>query len=262
MLRPLKLFGLFARISILNEVQYRANFFMQVLQSSLSLGTGLIVLNVVYSYTDNLGGWSQAELLAVYGVFVLMSGLIGSLVLPNMWAFMEDVREGRLDFTLTKPEDSQVLISVRVVAIWRLVDVLLGIVVLGVAIGRMGLEASWWLAFAFAATLIMGMILLYCVLLLASILSFWFVRVWELMEMMQSIFQAGRWPVGIYPDWLRLGLTYLIPVAFAVTVPAEALTGRLTPELLAGTFVFTLVALFITRRLWLLGLKNYSGASA
>ncbi|MCW5873522.1 MAG: ABC-2 family transporter protein [Anaerolineales bacterium] len=262
MLRPLKLFGLFARISVLNEVQYRANFFMQVLQSGLSLGTGLIVLNVVYSYTDTLGGWSQAELLAIYGVFVLMGGLIGSLVIPNMWAFMEDVREGRLDFTLTKPEDSQVLISVRVVAIWRLVDVVLGIAVLSVAIARMGLEASWWLAFAFASTLVMGMILLYCVLLLASILSFWFVRVWELMEMMQSIFQAGRWPVGIYPDWLRLGLTYLIPVAFAVTVPAEALTGRLTPQLLAGTFVFTLVALFITRRLWMLGLRNYSGASA
>lgn len=262
MFRAFKLFGLFARSSVLNEVQYRANFLLQVVQSSLSLATGLVVLSVVYSYTDTLGGWSQAELLAIYGVFVLMSGLIGSLIIPNMWAFMEDVREGRLDFTLTKPEDAQVLISVRQVAIWRLVDVLLGVVVLAVAITRLGLEANWWTAFAFAVTLLMGMMLLYCVLLLASILSFWFVRVWELMEMMQSIFQAGRWPVGIYPDWLRLGLTYLIPVAFAVTVPAEALTGRLTPQLLVGALLFTVVALLVTRLLWKWGLKNYSGASA
>lgn len=262
MLRGLKLFGLFSRISVLNELQYRANFFIQLFQSSLSLGTGLIVLSVVFNYTETLGGWSQAELLAIYGVFVLMSGLIGSLVIPNMWVFMEDVREGRLDFTLTKPEDSQVLISVRQVAIWRLVDVVLGAIVLGVAISRIGMQASWWVAFAFGAALLMGVTMIYCVMLIASTLSFWFVRIWELMEMMLSIYQAGRWPVGIYPDWLRMGLTYLIPVAFAITVPAEALTGRLTPQLLASTFAFTILLALVARRVWLFGLKHYSGASA
>ena len=80
--------------------------------------------------------------------------------------------------------------------------------------------------------------------------------------MFQSLFQAGRWPVGMYPDWLRIGLTYLIPVAFAVTVPAQALTGRLSPELLAGTLVFTLVMAVVSRRVWFFGLKHYTGASA
>jgi len=80
--------------------------------------------------------------------------------------------------------------------------------------------------------------------------------------MLQSIYQAGRWPVGIYPEWLRMGLTYLIPVAFAVTIPAEALTGRLTPETLAGTLVFTVVMAFVSRKVWFFGLKYYAGASA
>lgn len=262
MFRAIRLFGLFSRLSVLNELQYRANFFIQLVQSLLSLGTGLVVLGIVFDYTPTLSGWTQPELLAIYGVFVLMGGLLGSLVLPNLWIFMEDVREGRLDFTLTKPEDSQVLISVRQFSIWRLVDVVLGIIVLGYAITQIGLQASWFDAIAFGITLVLGMILLYSVLLMASTLAFWFTRVGELMEMMQSVFQAGRWPVGMYPEWLRVGLTYLIPVAFAVTVPAEALTGRLTPELLAGTFVFTILVAFIARRVWLYGLKNYSGASA
>src|SRR3972149_5729526 len=226
MIRGLKLFGLFSRISILNELQYRANFFLQLFQSSLSLATGLIVIGVVFSYTPTLGGWTQAELLAIYGVFYLLGGILRTIIIPNMWVFMEDVREGRLDFTLTKPEDAQLLISVRQFAVWRLVEVILGVIVLAVAIT----------------------------------LAFWFVRVWELMEMLQSIYQAGRWPVGIYPEWLRMGLTYLIPVAFAVTVPAEALTGRLTPETLAGTLVFTVVMAFVSRKVWFFGLKYYAGA--
>jgi ABC-2 type transport system permease protein len=66
----------------------------------------------------------------------------------------------------------------------------------------------------------------------------------------------------MYPEWLRIGLTYLIPVAFAVTVPAQALTGRLSPELLAGTFIFTMALAVISRRVWFFGLKYYAGASA
>lgn len=262
MRKGLGLFQLFARISIMNELQYRANFFIQLFQSALSLGTGLIVLSIVFSYTDSLNGWSNAELLAVYGVFYLLGGVMGVAIIPNMWQFMQDVREGTLDYTLTKPEDAQVLVSVRQFGVWRIVDIILGAIVLGVAIVQLGTAASWTTALSFAATMLMGVVMIYSVLLMASTLAFWFVRVWELMEMFQSLFQAGRWPVGMYPEWLRIGLTYLIPVAFAVTVPAQALTGRLSPELLAGTFLFTLALSVISRRVWFFGLKHYTGASA
>ena len=40
----LRLFGLYMRVSIINEMQYRVNFFVQLFQSLLSLGTGLIEL--------------------------------------------------------------------------------------------------------------------------------------------------------------------------------------------------------------------------
>ena len=56
-------------------------------------------------------------------------------------------------------------------------------------------------------------------------------RVDEIVELFAGVYQAGRWPVSIYPDWLRVGLTFLVPIAFAVTVPAEAFTQRLS----AGT---------------------------
>ena len=63
---------------------------------------------------------------------------------------------------------------------------------------------------------------------------------------MQGWFAAGRWPVTIYPGWLRIGLTFLVPVAFAVTVPAEALASRLTPTTLGLAAGFALVLLLFT----------------
>jgi ABC-2 type transport system permease protein len=68
--------------------------------------------------------------------------------------------------------------------------------------------------------------------------------------------------VGVYPAWLRTGLTFLVPVAFAVTVPAEALTGRLTGLTLLGAAGLALALLLLSRWVWRTGLKRYSGASA
>ena len=51
---------------------------------------------------------------------------------------MEDVRLGTLDFTMTKPVDAQALVSMRQVEVWKLVDVVVGLVVLAVAITRLG----------------------------------------------------------------------------------------------------------------------------
>ena len=46
---------------------------------------------------------------------------------------MDDIREGTLDFALTKPVDAQMIVSVREFRFWQLVDVIVGLVVLGVA---------------------------------------------------------------------------------------------------------------------------------
>ena len=76
------------------------------------------------------------------------------------------------------------------------------------------------------------------------------------------MYEAGRWPIGIYPDWLRYILTFLIPVAFAITIPAEALSGRLTTESLITSGLLCLFLFFFSRWFWTRGIKNYSGASA
>ncbi len=81
----------------------------------------------------------------------------------------------------------------------------------------------------------------------------------EIVDLFAGVYQAGRWPVSIYPDWLRVGLTFLVPIAFAVTVPAEAFTGRLTPGTLALAAAFAVGLLVVTRLLWRTGLATLLG---
>jgi ABC-2 type transport system permease protein len=76
------------------------------------------------------------------------------------------------------------------------------------------------------------------------------------------MYEAGRWPVTLYPAWLRYGLTFIIPVAFATTVPVEALTNRLNWVTLLVAFILAVVLFVASRVFWKMGLKHYSGTSA
>ena len=69
--------------------------------------------------------------------------------------------------------------------------------------------------------------MIYCFWLVIATGAFWVVNMWHAVELFDGIFQTGRWPVGIYPGWLRYSVTFLVPIAFAVTVPAQAVTSRL-----------------------------------
>jgi len=261
-MRIFNLVWTYLRIGIANEMQYRVNFFIQLLQSFIALGTGLVGLALVFSHTSQLGGWSRPELLAVMGVHILMGGFIQAAIQPNMQRLMEEIQQGTLDFALTKPADGQLLISVREFRFWNLVDVILGLGVLGTAIYQVHSQVGIWQALSFAAALLMGGSMIYCFWLMLTSTAFWVVRVDEMVNLFEGVYAAGRWPVGIYPQWLRAGRTFLGPVAFAVTVPAEALTGRLTPLTLLGAFGLTIALLALARFIWNLGVRNYSGASA
>jgi ABC-2 type transport system permease protein len=261
-LTALRLAGTFLRIGILNELQYRVNFFFSLLQSVVAVGTSLAVLALVFGETDSLRGWSGSELLVVMGVYVLVGGLIRTLIQPNMRQLMTEVQDGTLDFLLTKPADGQLLASVRRVELWQAVDVLVGGVLVAVATARLPGSVSAADVLAFAAALVLGVVAIYSFWLLLTMLAFWVTFVDPIIELFDGMYQAGRWPVSVYPGWLRVGFTVLVPLAFAVTVPASALTGRSTGWLLLGSVAFTAALATVTRLTWRHALRRYSGASA
>lgn len=250
------------RIGVMNELQYRANFVVQLLQSLVAVGTGLVVLSLIFDRTDQLDGWTRPELLVVMGVFTFVGGVIGFWIEPNMGRVMMDVRQGTFDHVLTKPVDAQLLSSVREFRLWRLTDALVGAVVLVWGLADLDRSTSVLDVLGFVLTIAAGSVLVYCLWLALTSGAFWFVRMEQVQELFSGLYRAGAYPVTIYPTWLKLSLTYLVPIGFAVTAPAESLTGRLTWERAAITAGFLVVAFVATRLVWKAGTTRYSGASS
>jgi ABC-2 type transport system permease protein len=258
----LRLLWIHLRLGVMNELQYRANLVIQLVQSTVGLATALLGLGIVFSKTDSLAGWRPAELLAIVGVYTLVSGLTQLIIRPSLARFMEDVRLGTLDFMMTKPVDAQVLVSMRQIEVWKLVDVVVGLVVLAVAIAQLGASVGLAEAVAFLVALLAGVTIIYSFLLILATCAFWFVRLDNILNIFQSMYEAGRWPIGIYPPWLRTALTFLVPIGFAITVPTEGLVGRLTSPNLLGAIALSIVLPIIARVFGRIGVRHYSGASA
>jgi ABC-2 type transport system permease protein len=201
-------------------------------------------------------------LTALVGIYLLVGGFINLMIQPSMQRFMEDIRLGTLDFLILKPADVQFLVSVRQIEIWKIIDVLLGAGVLVVALAQLGEQIGLWQAATFGLALLTGGTIVYSFWMILATSAFWFVKTENILVIFQAMYNAGRWPVTIYPGWLQMILTFLVPITFAVTVPAEALTGRLTGQTLLLSIALAVALFFVARRFWQFGMRFYAGASA
>lgn len=262
MTRYLSLFRLYFKLGLLGELEYRSNFYIQILESSLSLIVAVGGLAVVFSHTSALGAWNPTQLLALVGVHLTIGGILRFVIAPSLNRFTADVRSGKFDFVLIKPVNAQFLVSVQRVEIWKLVDIGLGLFVIGIAIWRLGSTATLGNVLMFVSMMLLGMLIVYSFWIVLATTSFWIIRTENIFQVFNALFVAGRWPVGIYPRAMRMILTFIVPIAFAVTIPAQGLAGTLTLNALLlaigvafGTFAFALW-------FWRFGIRFYAGASA
>lgn len=258
----LRLIGVFYRTSVQTDMEYRADFFTRVIASLLGLMTTVGSLWVAFQYTSQIKGWSFAQTLVLLAVYYLMDGLIEMFIAPNMREIMVQVREGTLDFVLLKPVSAQFMATFRTVNIWRAANLLVGLGVATYTIRQLSLSIGAQQALQFALTLIAGLGVIYSFWLVLVTLTFWFVKIDNIEQIVWQAFEAGRYPVEIYPGWLKMTLTYGIPVVFIITVPAQALTGQLASNFVWIALGVAAASIVLSSFFWRFGLKSYTGASA
>jgi ABC-2 type transport system permease protein len=258
----LRLFAVFARIGALSELAYRANFFVQTFESLVTAATALGTVGIVLGRTEHLGGWQPWQLLALVGVYFVVLGLINTVLGPSLNKFIESVQQGTLDFTLVKPADAQLLVSISEFQLWKLIDAVVGAGILAFALAQGGVAVGLERAGQFCLALLAGGAIVYALWMMLATLAFWFLRIENLLMIFWSLYSAGRWPVDVYPGWLRWVLTVVVPIAFAVSVPAGAIAGRLESGMLESAVVLAVAMLLFSRWFFRLGLRHYSGASA
>jgi ABC-2 type transport system permease protein len=260
--RYLRLLAVQLRASTALALQYRLEFLGQGALALLWTSWSLVPLLVVFGDRTGVAGWTFEEALVVMGWFTLMKGVLEGAVNPSLASVVEHIRKGTLDFVLLKPADAQFLVSTARFMPWRIIDVLAGLAIFGVAFHRMG---RWPAPGAVAAALLLlvcATLVLYSLWILAISAAFYLVKIDNLSYLFASIYDAARWPVDVFRGLLRVIFTFVIPLALLTSYPALALLGKLdlpvAAQALGGSLVFAVAA----RLVWTRSIGKYTSASS
>jgi ABC-2 type transport system permease protein len=242
------------------ELEYRVNFVIATLSSLGSLSGSLFGLFLFYRQDYTFEGWSWDEALIVLGLFTFLQGVAATILAPNLNKIVTHVQNGTLDFVLLKPISTQFWLSLHTISPWGLPDVCFGLVIIGYGGQQLGLSPLDYLrglpAIAF------GVISLYSLWFILGATSIWFVKIYNVTEVLRGLLESGRFPVIAYPAVYRVFFTFVVPIAFLTTVPAQMMLNRSGGEWLLASAGLAVGLLWASHRFWRFALRFYTSASS
>lgn len=258
----LRLIPTFIKVNLQMSLAYRSEAVSEILLDLIWLGWELVSLQIIFSNTVSLGGWGRGELIVLLGVLWMVNTFMSALIWPNTEKFNASVRDGSLDYMLLQPANSMFLVSFSRITVWRLADLVLAIVLIAVGVNMAGDVTTPLNILLFSLLTVSGALVIYSLWIVLIAFTFWFTKFDNNVTILQALTDTGRYPITVYPWWLRVIVTYIVPIGLATTVPVQALRGELTGWNVLVFLGVSLAAVFIASRVWKVGVKRYSGASS
>jgi ABC-2 type transport system permease protein len=260
--RHARLWRRFFAQAVVRETHFRAHFLTTLLVGLVQLGLGIVPTLLLFGFTAELHGWSRAEVIALVGVFQIVTGLMATFIAPNLNRMTTYLTEGELDGVLLRPVSSQFYLTLRWINVAELTNVASGVAVLVIGLVQADVGPGPGQVVQAVVLVGTGLVLLTAVWSAMSFLAFWLQSVNPIGFVFLSLVEAGRYPLVFFPVAVRTFLTFAFPVAFATTFPVQALSGDLGWGTVAVGVGLAVVAMLLVRLLWRRGLLTYSSASS
>ena len=276
-----KVFLTFARNSLVRDMTFRTNFFLQCVSS-----IGWTLMNVgfyliIFQYTDTIGresGWDRDKFFLFIATTWFINSLVQAFFMPNAEEFSELIRTGGLDFALLKPIDTQFLVSFRKVDWSALSNFFAGFVIAIVSLQSLATREvnpmipSLLSVILYGIFIVCGVAIMYSLMICLSATSIWLGRNQTLYNFWFYITNFSRYPMEMYNrGWgqpLYGFFTFIVPVLLVVNVPARLLAKPIDPRtteemLLVGwAVVATFLSIVASRWVFQRALSSYRSASS
>lgn len=261
MRRYWRIYRTFFVSSFVRELEFRANFFAKIGQQvSWSLFFVLILL-VIYNRTDTVAGWNRGDAFILAATLFFVEA-IWRAGFYSLMEFPQQIRQGTLDFVLTKPIDSQFWVSTRKFNFDQIGTMVGGIGMIAWALVSSGLQPSLIQWLAYLILIPCSLAIVYALNVCLITLAIWFVRVDNLWVLGETVLMTVRYPIDIFGVKLAKVFTYYLPLAIIATIPAQQLTKGFDASGLLLGIVWAAALLALTRLFWRFALRSYGSASS
>lgn len=243
-------------------MEFRAQFFAGVVAYLVWNAVSLLFIEIVFENVGPVAGWTRDEMWVLYGTFIVLESICYGVLGPNMWRFSAMVRDGGLDLALTRPLNTQFLISTRYLDLNGVLNCFVGFVLLVVGLAKLGRVPGVADTVLWLILLCCGLVMAYALWFMCVTISIWAVKLEGVAVVFDPMMQMARFPFQVYPRGLHWLLLSVLPVAFLTTFPTEALLGRGDVRVLVSALALSGGLLFLSHFFFQFALKSYGSASS
>jgi len=246
--------------SIKAALQYPTNFILDVLGVGLNGFAEVLVILLLTTAFQSIGGWSFWQVGFMAGLWRLSHSLHQALFL----GFMEHrwlVRDGELDILLVRPAHPIFQILARGLPLVAIGELLPAITIFMITSGHV--QVSWTIGniLFLGVVIVSGAVIEWAVYLFFATFNFWSTENDLLWIANSFLFPTARYPIHIYGRVFIAVLTFVFPYGFMAYYPAHHFLG-IVPGGFPVFFVYlsplvAVITLLIGLGFWSLGLRHY-----
>lgn len=257
----LRLLGVFASYQFIRDLQFRSSFLIRAVGNLGEFGFMIVFFSAISANDLAVPGWTLQQTLFLLGTYQMVNALY-LMFFSGIGHLSWMVERGDLDVLLTKPVDSQFVVSFQRINYDAVFGLMLAAVVIVSSWKEMGVPTPGWRWVPYAILVAVGALLKYAVGFLIMTLSLWVTRIEALYFLFLDFFVIGQYPADIFHGAARIVFTLLIPVVVVANVPASVILHGCTWTGAATAIGVTAAFLVAGRALWKASLKRYSSASS
>ncbi len=249
------------KASVQAKFEYRADLIIGVITSMLMQGAALSFLLIVLRNTPTLAGWNGREVVFLFGMTAACLGA-SEVLFNQIWMLPQYVIAGDLDRLLTYPVNSLLFFLLTRPELHAFGNLLTGI---AYVVGSLWLlHVPWYVWLAIPVWWACGTLIYASVLVVFGALSFKYVGPFsQQMMIAHQLLQASRYPLAVYPNWLKNLLLVVIPFGTFHYLPGRVLFGKTAALWGLGVAPFaTLACIFVAHTAWHGGLRQYESSGS
>lgn len=216
----LKIYSMFLKCSLMNQMEYRMNFLLMMGIESVFLITKLMYAYIVYDTGIVIFGYNSDMIIFYIGTFILMTGIYMFLFYFNFSNISALIRNGDLDLLITKPVSLQFIITMKQVDYGTPIpNIIAGMSIVIYQWHKIGISVHWTHILGYLFCVILGSVIGYCIMFYVQLISFFTVKADAAREITDSLWDINNMPMYIYKKFIRVIGCTMIPIFLVSNVP-------------------------------------------
>ena len=249
--------------SLTRDMEFKANFISHICVDLIYYTSLYLFYHVIFQFTDSIGSFDKDVVIIFLIVTYMIDAIFEFFFGSNIYSFNQMIIKGNLDFILTKPINSQFLLSLRYIGFNGLVSFSLLSIILIILVENYNQESITYINYLlFSVSFIMGNLIWYFIDFMIHCLSFWFQNFSVAGWFSNNIKQFSMKPDTIYFGALRKILFSFMPMALIASVPVRFLIYGFDLILFINQLSVCVFFFFLSRYFWLKSVIKYESASS